>query len=274
MTQALTDDDRAEFFRILATAELYLPQVGADEAVADEGEGQTFITGEFAGQTVLPVFTSVEALAAFAGAYTTTSYTELREKWPKPDWWLAVNPGYPIDAYLPVEAVEAAARGELEIQTAGEAVVDAMAGDPEAASELLDTDGALRAAAVRADATGYIEALLDAMVVVPTMREVADPEEILEEDFPWLVAGTPDAPAIEVFTSAETFEDAFAEPGSGVVIPFALLLTVLPQDHTLAVNPRTPLGTDLSSDQVQSLLVWLMASEPDEPDTGGERLAP
>ncbi len=256
MARALSDADRAGFFRILATADLYLPQVGPPRAGADETRGQTFITGEFAGQTVLPVFTSVEGLAAFSGAYTTTSYTELRQKWPTPQWWLAVNPGYPIDAYLPVEAVEAAARGELEIQTAGEAIVDAMADDPEAASALLDTDEALRAAAARADTARYVDVLLDTMVVVPTAHKVADPQEILEAGFPWLVAGVPAAPAIAVFTSAETFATAHPDQGPSVTLPFVLLAGVCPQGHALSVNPGIPWGIEVPAGQVRSLLLW------------------
>lgn len=258
MARAMSDDDRQEFFRLVVTAPLYLPQV-----VTDRGDEQTFITADFVGRTVLPVFTSVEALSAFAGAYTTTSYAELRQKWPTPEWWLAVNPGYPIDAYTPIDAVAAAARGELAVQTAGEAVVDAMVEDIEAVSMFLDTDEALSAAAARGDAAGYLDALLDAMVVVPTTREVADPGQALAEDAPWLVAGTAGAPVIEVFTSAETFEAAFPEPGPSVILPFTLLLTVWPDGHGLSVNPRTPLAIDLPSDEVQALLFWSL-DEPEE----------
>src|SRR5688500_9091420 len=59
LAQALADGDQRRFFGVIATADLYLPQAGDDA-----GEEQTFITGELFGQTVLPVYTSLESLVA------------------------------------------------------------------------------------------------------------------------------------------------------------------------------------------------------------------
>jgi hypothetical protein len=270
LLKALTEDDRVEFFRILATSPLYLPQVSADDG-ADE---QTFITGELFGHTMLPVYTSIEALIAavdgVADAYTTTNYAELRERWPHPEWRLAVNPGFPIDAYLAIDELAKAASGTVQVPTVGELIVDGAAGDEDAAM-LLDIDAALLGAMRRGDPGAYIDTLLDAMVVVPTARPVEDPEQLVNEEHLWRAAGTPEAPVIEVFTSAETFHAAF--PGTvadvpSVTMPLVLLLGVWPDGCALAVNPRTDLAIDLPAEQVVSLLLW---TPEDESDLDGEQ---
>lgn len=96
LLDALAKDDRTEFFRVIASADLYLPQRSSD---ADDREGQEFVTVRMLDHTFLPVFTSVEGMAEvmsrLADAYTVTTYSELREKWPVPEWRLAVNPGFP-----------------------------------------------------------------------------------------------------------------------------------------------------------------------------------
>jgi hypothetical protein len=259
MARALVAGDRQQFFGVIATADLYLPQV-----VQEEADGQTFITGQFAGRTVLPVFTSVEALVAVAGGYTVTGYTELREKWPNPEWLLAVNPGCPIDACLPIGSVDAAARGGVASQTMAEAIVDALAENPEAAADLLDTDHALHTAATRGDAVAVVETLLGSTVVVPTAGEMADPEAVLTAEAPWLITGAPDAPLIEVFTSVDAFHAACDPPPPSVSLSLVLLLTIWPEDVGMAVNPRTPIALSLSSEQVIALLLWTVNIDGDE----------
>src|SRR5262249_27454000 len=117
LADALERGDRPGFFEILAGADLFLP------ACTDEPEdSQRFVVAERCGVTFLPVFTSLPALALVrevADGYRVTSYPELREKWPRPDWRLAINPGTPLDVYLPIDAI---AEGGLEVPSAAEAV--------------------------------------------------------------------------------------------------------------------------------------------------------
>jgi hypothetical protein len=263
MLQAALAGDRREYFRILASADLYLPQLAGDEP----GE-QRLITGELFGQTMLPVFTSVEALALQAGeaadAYTVTSYSELRHKWPDPGLRLAVNPGLPLDAYVPIEAVAGAAAGEVTVPTMAEVLVEAA--DDEELSDQMATppvdvppervDAALLEAAQAGDVGAYVAVLLDALVLVPTAREVAEPDGILEPGFPWRAAGTPDAPAIEVFTSDEALARAHPDrpPTVRVALPFAL--AVWPEGYGLSVNPASDSHVDLPADYVPWLLMW------------------
>lgn len=253
MATAAAENDRREFFRVLALADLYLPQRLADAGAVP----QRLMTLELFEHTFLPVYTSVETMAAQLGGaadgYSVTNYAELRRKWPDPTWRLAVNPGSPIDAYVPIEAVEAAAVGDLEIPTAAEVAVEEAENAPQ-----IDVDG-------------YVQALLDTVVLVPTAREVADPNEILEPGFPWRPVQGAEAPAIEVFTAEETFQQAYPEPVPRVAVAFPFVLSLWPEGHDLALDPRTPQALDLPADLVQGLLLWPPAGEEDSDDEGDER---
>lgn len=242
MARAAAADDRQEYFRLLALAPLYLPQRLSDAGPGSGfGTGQRLMTGELFGHTFLFAFTSVEGLAAqtagVADGYTETTYAELRRKWPDPQWRLAVNVGSPIDAYLPVEAVQAAALGDVTVPTAAEV---AAAADDE---ELVDVDG-------------YVRSLLDTVVLVPVTRAVVHPNVILEPDFPWLVTGGPGAPVIELFTAEELLAQAYPEPVPSVPVALPVVLSMWPPDHDLALDPRTPQQLDLPADQVAALLLW------------------
>lgn len=309
MVAALTADDRAEFFRIIAAADLFLPQViptgttsgetaaeagpagpassGPEPAVVsnppvrpgtsasdtEPGPGeQEFITITLFDQTFLPVFTSLEGLLqaarGVANGYLQTSYPELREKWPAPQWQLAINPGLPIDAYLPVGAVAEAAQGALVVPTAAEVVVDGIAEDPQR-SAALDPHELLSEAAKRADVDGYLDALLDASVLVPTTHEVDDPVQALEQGAPWFRGGPSEQPVIEVFTSEEVFQRAHPERPS-MVLPFLMLLLAWPKGHGLSINPGDPSSLEVPAAQVHELLLWADASVPTprpEPET-------
>jgi hypothetical protein len=271
MARAAAEGDRREYFRVLATADLYLPRLLDDAA----GE-QRFVTATLFDQTFLLVFTSVEAMArqveGVADGYTVTSYQELRQKWPRPTWRLAVNLGSPLDAYAPVDAIAEAAAGQAVVPTMAELMVQAAqdenrvpaAGRTPPTEAVDDVDAALLDAAQAGDVHGYLAVLLDAAVLVPTEREVADPNEILDPGFPWRRTGPADRSVIEVFTSADAL--ARAHPGAGpavtVALPFAL--AVWPQGCGLSVNPGSRSGIELPHDQVLWLLLWGQA-DGDEP---------
>src|SRR5512142_1789576 len=98
MAGSLSDGDPAVYFRVIAEAPLYLP------AFAGSGP-QRLVTCRRGEDTCLVVFTSPEAMAArLVGVelFRTTSYPELAEKWPDPGWLLAVDPGLPIQGYMPI----------------------------------------------------------------------------------------------------------------------------------------------------------------------------
>ncbi|WP_203748536.1 SseB family protein, partial [Actinoplanes cyaneus] len=120
MRDALRTDDQESYFRILAGVDLLLP-VSADAlaGLAPLGWG-TWSTG---GRTHVLAFTSQEALRSCLSDYTGSSrrvpYAELANTWPNLEWWLAVNPGLPIEGYLPAWFVAQLARGDLRLPTRG-----------------------------------------------------------------------------------------------------------------------------------------------------------
>lgn len=269
MLLAAEVDDRQSYFQLVALAELFLPQIAGDDS-----PGQRFLTVRMFDEVFLPVFTSVQALAGqFAGAvngYTVTSYSELRRKWPDPQWRLAINPGTPIDAYLSVESVEQAAVGDGGVPTLAElaeeaeedAAVEQELAELHAAGDYPDDDpaAALLAAARAGDVYGYLERLLDSLVLIPTARSVPA-DDILEPDFPWLTASDQ---MIEVFTSPEALARCHPQtvPAVEVALPFAL--AAWPEGYGLSVNPGGADGITVGADEVLLLLSFSPPVSPDD----------
>ncbi|MDT5032357.1 MAG: hypothetical protein QOC94_2528 [Actinoplanes sp.] len=146
MRDALRTDDQESYFRILAGVDLLLP-VSADAlaGLAPLGWG-TWSTG---GRTHVLAFTSPSALQACLADYTGSArrvaYGELADTWPNLEWWLAVNPGLPIEGYLPAWFVAQLSRGDLRLPKRGPAREAGQTG-----SKFQD----LQAAAVAANAAG------------------------------------------------------------------------------------------------------------------------
>ncbi|MDW5327698.1 SseB family protein [Plantactinospora sp. KLBMP9567] len=116
MRDALRAGDQELYFRILARTDLLLP-VSAEALAgrAPMGWG-TWTTG---GRTHVLAFTSTAALRAClaenAGSTRQAPYPELATGWPNPEWWLAVNPGLPIEGYLPAWFVSQLSRGDVRL---------------------------------------------------------------------------------------------------------------------------------------------------------------
>jgi hypothetical protein len=266
MMLAASEDDRQAYFQLVAVADLFLPQIAGDESTE-----QRFLTVHAFDQVFLPVFTSVQALAGqFAGAingYTITNYAELRRKWPDPEWRLAINPGTPVDAYLSIESVEEAAVGDVVVPTMAE-LTEAAEEDEGIEQELQalyaagdypvdDPDAALLAAAQAGDVYGYVDRLLDSLVLIPTTRP-AGAEEILEPDFPWLPG--PDQ-MIEVFTDPEALARTHPDPVPAVEVALPFALAMWPDGYGLSVNPGGDNGIVVAADEVL-LLLTINPSEP------------
>ncbi|MFI7433259.1 SseB family protein [Micromonospora haikouensis] len=116
MRDALRANDQELYFRILARTDLLLP-VSA-EALAGQvpmGWG-TWTTG---GRTHVLAFTSPAALRACLGGGPAptrrSAYADLAAEWPNHEWWLAVNPGLPIEGYLPAWFVSQLSRGDVRL---------------------------------------------------------------------------------------------------------------------------------------------------------------
>jgi hypothetical protein len=262
MFGALIEDDRRRYFQVLATAPLYLPIFASDTAGGTGGgTGQQFLTWDLMGHTYLLVFTSVPALAAavrgIAQGYATTSYAELRAKWPNPQWRLAVNPGLPIDAWVEIEAVQQAAAGTRPVTAVADVIRARRRSDPEA----------------EAGMDMYLRTLLDTEVLVPVSDRVAAGKVTLEE-LPWRVAPQYKQPTIEVFTSVEGMSAGCPPHVKCMPRRFADLIADWPGDeYHLVVDPGSAVSLSLSGDKVPGLLLWLPKTGPAGPGGGGDATA-
>ena len=116
MREALAAADQELYFRILARSELLLP-VSAEALAGRAPMG--WGTWTTANRTHVLAFTSPAALYAClnepGGSYRTVPFHALAEDWPNYEWWLAVNPGLPIEAYLPSWFVSQLTRGDVRL---------------------------------------------------------------------------------------------------------------------------------------------------------------
>ncbi|MGS2613761.1 SseB family protein [Micromonospora sp. LZ34] len=115
LRDALRASDQQRYFRILARTDLLLPV----PAPAQAGQASGWGTWTTAGRTHVLAFTSAAAMRAclgeHAGASRLTSYADLAGGWPNHEWWLAVNPGLPIEGYLPAWYVSQLSRGDVRL---------------------------------------------------------------------------------------------------------------------------------------------------------------
>ncbi|MBW4704365.1 SseB family protein [Micromonospora sp. RL09-050-HVF-A] len=116
MRDALRASDQERYFRILAGTDLFLPVSGQALAGATPMGWGTWTTG---GRTHVLAFTSAAAmhacLGASAGPCRRSRYADLAVEWPNHEWWLAVNPGLPIEGYLPAWFVSQLSRGDVRL---------------------------------------------------------------------------------------------------------------------------------------------------------------
>jgi hypothetical protein len=303
MAWALSTGNYTRYFRAFTRTDLFLP---SREGGDPDGLGEP-ITAEVAGHTVLPVFTSDEGLLAVYAAQppeviVVTRYEDLRDGWPSPQWRLAINPGLPIEAYLPVELVELAVRDELSpfdprllIGRLGNLEWEPWPpGGPQQA--LLD-------AVERSDGAEYLDALRDCMVILPTTRPVSAVEvdefstvklhhrgpgpvdeptrdllarlgvrpEAVDREFPWRFATGRPVPTVEIFTQPEFRPDPEAP---SVRMRFLPMLNLIPAGYALSVNPGGPGWLELPSEDLPLLREWDGLSPVPLPLLRGMRWAP
>lgn len=115
MRDALRANDQELYFRLLSRTDLLLP-VSTPAASGQAAGWGTWTTG---GRTHVLAFTSATALRACLGEHTGTHrrvpFADLALGWPNHEWWLAVNPGLPVEGYLPSWFVSQLSRGDVRL---------------------------------------------------------------------------------------------------------------------------------------------------------------
>ncbi|MEV7329593.1 SseB family protein [Micromonospora sp. NPDC093244] len=116
MRDALRANDQELYFRLLSRTDLLLP-VAAPALAGQTSPGWgTWTTG---GRTHVLAFTSAAALRACLGDHPGSNrrvpFTDLAVGWPNHEWWLAVNPGLPVEGYLPAWFVSQLSRGDVRL---------------------------------------------------------------------------------------------------------------------------------------------------------------
>jgi hypothetical protein len=129
LRDALRAGDQDRYFHILAQLELLLP-VPPEGATQGSGGWGTWTADH---RTHVLAFTSAEAmyacLAQNAGSARAVPYLRLAEQWPNHEWWLAVNPGLPIEGYLPAWFIDQLAQ-EVRTDPIRQEPARLPAGDP------------------------------------------------------------------------------------------------------------------------------------------------
>jgi hypothetical protein len=117
MREALRVNDQEQYFRILARTDILLPVAGDSPSSGSDSAGWGTWTAD--GRTHVLGFTSSNAfeycLAGNAGTYRRIPFRELATRWPNVEWWLAIDPGLPIEGYLPSWFVTQVSRGDVRL---------------------------------------------------------------------------------------------------------------------------------------------------------------
>jgi hypothetical protein len=239
MARALEDADTQAYFQAIIEATLYLPAF-------DSPGPQQLVTCRSGDDTYLLVFTSLEALAGRlvgVDAFRTTSYRELADRWPNPDWLLAVDPDLPIQGYMPIQVVADGAAGLIERPV----VAPAPAGE---------TDGDLEDAIGAADVEAVVRTLLLSDVYLPAAGPVVHPVDLSAADFPW--HWFPDRPAtVAVFTTPQRIDEAKPPVPPTVRVPFIDLVLAWPaRADLLVVNPDSALELTFPREHLPGFEAW------------------
>ncbi|MET8355537.1 SseB family protein [Micromonospora sp. NPDC005171] len=116
MRDALRANDQELYFRLLSRTDVLLPVSAPAQPGQPPAGWGTWTTG---GRTHVLAFTSAAALRAClgdnAGSNRRIPFADLAASWPNHEWWLAVNPGLPVEGYLPAWFVSQLSRGDVRL---------------------------------------------------------------------------------------------------------------------------------------------------------------
>lgn len=284
LLSAVSDGDARGYARTVLSAPLYVPLPPGP----DTKGWLEFVQALGLDFNHVQAFTSLEGMstvvAPFVTEYHEGDFATLARFWPDPTVVLAINPGLPINAVLPLNALSALADGDESILPAAD-LADAMAeeaqvrvrqaclaelGDgrrpvgPEPAGEL---EMSLAGAADRGDANAFLNALFDAEVVVPTTTAVADPDLITDSDFPWRIVSVGGLAVVPMFTSAAMLDRVASAEQPRALVQFLTVLACWPsEEHLLCLNPGSQTELFLSGETIENLVGSLVASSVGQDD--------
>lgn len=120
LRDALRDGDQVTYLKLLTRSTLIIP---VSPAALTGRSAVVWPTTQRNDQTLLLAYTSVPAMLAStqgaASTYRTVRFAELAATWPNPQWWLAVNPGLPIEGFLPATLIAELAKGNMPLERVG-----------------------------------------------------------------------------------------------------------------------------------------------------------
>lgn len=268
LAAALEAGDTREYARIVLSAPLYLP-------VPDAAEGWPELA--LPGAHVV-AFTSLAGLSTVVGkdglTYHEADFPTLVRFWSDPTVLLALNPSLPINATLPLNVFTALADDDETLVTASEldfavaqesqakvrqaCLADLGSRQPAGPEPMGELESALTSAAVQSDVEAFLEALLDAEVVLPTEAAVTDPDLITTPDFPWHVVTIGGLPVITMFSSAEMLDRVAPPERPRLRVPFMAALANWPnEEHLLCFNPGSRTELFLSGEAIASLVATM-----------------
>jgi hypothetical protein len=236
--------DASVYLRVLRTAMLYVPVLGT------EGDARP-PSWRHGGVPHVAVFTSLDTMrlrvVGIADAYRVVECADLVAQWPDPTGRLAVNPGTPIGAYLPVAALTDAGIGRSDLVEFDPAWTFRPATPFEKVMYL-------------ARNAGEGATFLDALVVSPAFLPTAGPaaaDAIGAPDFPWLVDIRAPEPVINLFTSRERLVEAGYPEERSVGADLIRIAQAWPDTRFwLAVNAGSAIATLIAGGQVAHLVYW------------------
>jgi SseB protein N-terminal domain len=255
MADAIARGDAVAYFQIVATAPLFVPTPADAQG---ERDAHQVVTITVDGHRHLLAFASLQAAAVGMGgevdSVVATTYRELVENWPDPEWRLALDPGSPIGVLTEMATVMQTALDEPSVPGL----------DDDVPAEV--TTSAIDVAIQADDSSLLLDTLVLATVFLPTARPSSSPQ-LAEPTFPWRSVPLGGMPTIMVFTSEERMA-AGAGAGPHVRVSFAELLSAWPDPaYRLAVDVGWPTAMTFEGEQLPGLLSWfddLMRPHPDD----------
>ncbi|TVT58645.1 SseB family protein [Amycolatopsis rhizosphaerae] len=257
LLRALEAGDGGRFAKAVLSAPLFLPVLPK----RDSPEGKELMLLLPWEEEHVLAYTCAEtlsdALGPYTDGYTETTYAALAAAWPEGSALkLALNPGLPIAAALPIEAIHDLAEGRRSLipsEDVEQLVLDELRKQIRAsaltalgcgrAAVLVSVPGspleaALTEAVRREDHDGYLAALMNGEVVALTSRPVPPGMTPGADGFPWRILGTPRSPVIALFSSTATLDRVAPQGQHHVTVPFLALLADWPdENHALCLDP-------------------------------------